>query len=64
MFNDYLAQTEIQQHERELAETLEHRRVAAERDAMQFGGDRLALIAHLARAARTTRVAPARPISC
>lgn len=64
MFNDYIAQVETQQHERELTETLERRRVAAERDAMQFDGDRLALIAHLARAARNTRAVAARPVSC
>jgi hypothetical protein len=64
MITDYTAQVDTQQRERELAVTLERRRVAAERAAMQFDGDRLALIAHLARAARTTRVAAARPVSC
>ena len=64
MITDYIAQVDIHQHERELVETLERRRVAAERAAQRFDGDRLALIAHLARTARATRVVAARPVSC
>ncbi|MEV7395857.1 hypothetical protein [Aeromicrobium sp. NPDC092404] len=64
MITEYLAQVDHQQHERELAETLERRRVAAERlVAEQFNGDRLALMAHLARTRRAT-LAVARPVSC
>ena len=64
MITDYIAQVDNQQHERELVETLERRRVAADRVARRFDGDRLAVIAHLARTARATRVATARPVSC
>lgn len=64
MYNDYVAQTENQQRERELTRTVERRRMVAERAAMRFDGDRLALIAHLARAARLTHADPARPVSC
>ena len=64
MITDYIAQVDNQQHERELVETLERRRVAAERAARSFNGDRLAVIAHLARTARATRGVTARPVSC
>ncbi|WP_332663286.1 hypothetical protein [Aeromicrobium sp.] len=65
MITDYIAQVDNQQHERELVERLERRRAAAERVAAErFNGDRLALIAHLARTARATRVVAARPVSC
>ena len=64
MITDYIAQVDNQQHERELVETLERRRVAAERAARSFNGDRLAVIAHLARTARATRGVAARPVSC
>jgi hypothetical protein len=65
MITEYIAQVDSQQHERELVETLERRRVAAERVAAQrFNGDRLALMAHLARTARATRTVAARPVSC
>lgn len=65
MITDYIAQVDNQQHERELVETLERRRAAAERVAAErFNGDRLALIAHLARTARATRAVAARPVSC
>lgn len=65
MITDYIAQVDNQQHERELVETLERRRAAAERVAAErFHGDRLALIAHLARTARATRAVSARPVSC
>lgn len=55
MINDYIAQVDHQQHERELAVRLEHRRIAAERAVQEHGGERLALIAYLARQARVTR---------
>ncbi len=65
MITDYIAQVDIQQHEAELVETLERRRVVAERvAARRFNGDRLAMIAHLARQARATRAVAARPVSC
>jgi hypothetical protein len=65
MITDYIAQVDNQQHERELVETLERRRVVAERvTADRFNGDRLALMAHLARTARATRAVAARPVSC
>ena len=65
MITDYIAQVDNQQHERELVQTLERRRAAAERVAAErFNGDRLALIAHLARTARATRAVSARPVSC
>ena len=64
MITDYIAQVDNQQHERELVETLERRRVAAERVARLYNGDRLAVIAHLARSARATRGVAARPVSC
>ena len=65
MITEFIAQVDSQQHERELVETLERRRVAAERVAAQrFNGDRLALMAHLARTARATRAVAARPVSC
>ena len=64
MNTDYMTQVEHRRHEAELAETLERRRVAAERDAMRFDGDRLALMAHVARAARATRVVTPEPVSC
>lgn len=65
MITDFIAQVDNQQHERELVQTLERRRAAAERAAAErFNGDRLALIAHLARTARATRAVSARPVSC
>ena len=64
MITDYIAQVDNQQHERELVETLERRRVAAERVARRFDGDRLAVIAHLARTARATRAVASRPVAC
>lgn len=64
MINDYIAQIDNQQHEAELVNTLERRRVAAERDSMRFDGDRLALIAHLARTSRATRAVAVRPVTC
>lgn len=64
MLTEYIAQVENQQHERTLVETIERRRVAAQRAADRFDGERLALIAHLARATRATRAVAARPVSC
>lgn len=54
MINDYLAQVEQEQHERELSQRLERRRIAAERAVQEHGGERLAFIAYLARQARAT----------
>ena len=64
MITDFIAQVDNQQHERELVETLERRRVAAERAARRFNGDRLAVVAHMARTARATRAVAARPAAC
>jgi len=61
MINDFIAQSESQQHERELTQRLEQRRIAAERAVQQHGGERLALIAHLAREARKPRGVTVRP---
>jgi len=64
MYTDYIAQSESRQHERELVERLEHRRIAAERAVQEHGGERLALLAHWARearAARKSRSGSARP---
>ena len=56
MITEYIAQQEIQNRERELVAKVERRRVAAERVATErFNGDRLALMAHIARQARATR---------
>ncbi len=56
MITEYIAQQEIHNRERELAIKVERRRVAAERVvAEKFNGDRLALMAHIARQARATR---------
>jgi hypothetical protein len=64
MTTDYIAHTEYHYHEAELVEQVERRRIAAERAVKRFDGDRLALIAHLARTARATRAVAARPASC
>lgn len=61
MINEFTSQVETQQAERELTQRLERRRVAAERAVQEHGGERLALIAHLARQARATRHVAARP---
>lgn len=69
MYTDYTAQSIAQHEERELVARLERRRVAAERAVEQHGGERLALIAHLARESRrrdARRDAPstaARPVA-
>ncbi|MDR7086515.1 hypothetical protein J2X11_001354 [Aeromicrobium panaciterrae] len=56
MITEYIAQQEIHNRERELVTKVERRRVAAERAAAKnFNGDRLALMAHIARQARATR---------
>ena len=57
MFTEFTAQSQVQQQERELTRTLERRRVAAERAIQQHGGERLALIAALARESRRAREA-------
>ena len=65
MITDYIAQVDNQQRERQLVESIERRRVAAERvTAQRFDGDRLALMAHLARTARATRAVATRPVAC
>lgn len=64
MYTDFTAQVTIQQQERELTERLEHRRAAAQRMVEQNGGERLAVMARLARQARATRPATARPAGC
>jgi len=65
MITEFIAQVDIQQHERELTRSLERRRAVAERvAARRFDGDRLAMIAYLARQARATRAVAARPVSC
>lgn len=52
MYTEFTAQSIAQHEERELVRTLERRRLAAERAVNQHGGERLALIAHLAREGR------------
>jgi len=64
MITDYTAQVQFHQHEAELVQKVERRRIAAARATERFDGDRLALIAHLARTARATRAVAARPIAC
>ena len=54
MITEFIAQSEHQQHERELTQRLERRRVAAERAVQDHGGERLAVIAFLARTSRAT----------
>lgn len=58
MYTDFNALSDYQQHERELTERLERRRVAAERATAKLPGGRLELIARLARASRERRNAP------
>lgn len=55
MYTDFNAMSDYQQHERELAERLERRRVAAERATAKLRGGRLELIARLARESRRPR---------
>jgi hypothetical protein len=55
MYTDYIAQSDHQQHEHELAQRLERRRVAAERAVADLPGGRLELIARFAREARIKR---------
>ncbi len=52
MFTEFTTQPQVEQQERELALRLERRRIAAERAVQEHGGERLAVIAHLARQAR------------
>ena len=54
MITDFTAQSIAHQQENELVRTLERRRLAAERAVNEHGGERLALIAHLARQSRRT----------
>ncbi len=61
MINEFTSQIETHQAERELTRRLERRRIAAERAVQEHGGERLALIAHLARQARATRQLASRP---
>lgn len=55
MYTDFIAQSESQLHESDLNRRLERRRVTAERAVAAHGGERLALMAALARQARQTR---------
>jgi hypothetical protein len=55
MITEFTAQSIVHQQEHELVRTLERRRLAAERAVNEHGGDRLALIAHLARESRKAR---------
>ncbi len=65
MITDFIAQQESQHREYEVVQTAERRRVAAERAAAEhFNGDRLALMAHIARQVRATRAIAAKPIGC
>lgn len=64
LITDYTATTEYHQHETELAERVERRRVTAERAVERFGGERLALIAYLARSGRATRAVATGPAAC
>lgn len=61
MLTEFTAQTQVHHHEQELTERLERRRVAAERAVAEHGGERLALIAFLARQARAPRRTASRP---
>ena len=61
MYTEFAAQVEAQQHERELTERLERRRVEAERAVQEHGGERLAVIAFLARQTRAGRGVAGRP---
>lgn len=65
MITTYYAEHEIHNHERELTENAERRRVAAQGALTAFKGDRLAFAAALARAARSAnRPKVARPAGC
>ena len=55
MYTDFIAQSDFQQHEHELANRLEQRRQAAERAVAELPGGRLELIARFAREARAKR---------
>jgi hypothetical protein len=55
MLTEFTILSDSHHQQRELAIALERRRVAAERAVAAHGGDRLALIAHLARQARLAR---------
>jgi hypothetical protein len=61
MINDYIAQVESHQNERELSARLERRRIAAERAVQNHGGSHLAVIAYLARQARAGHTGTAHP---
>ncbi|MET0928332.1 MAG: hypothetical protein ABWX74_02390 [Aeromicrobium sp.] len=60
MYTEFTAQSVYHQQERELAERLERRRIAAERATAQLPGGRLELMARLARQARATRAVAGR----
>ena len=64
MITDYIAQVDYQQHERELTDRIERRRLAGERAAARFEGGRLELLARMARTARATRGATTRTVAC
>jgi hypothetical protein len=55
MITELTAQSIAHQQEHDLVRTLERRRLAAERAVNEHGGERLALIAHLARQSRRMR---------
>lgn len=55
MYTDFYAMSDYHQHERELAERLERRRLVAERVTAKLPGGRLELIARLARESRKRR---------
>jgi hypothetical protein len=61
MIDEFSAQIQSQQYERELTERLERRRIAAERSVQEHGGSRLAVIAYLARQARVGRSGSVHP---
>jgi hypothetical protein len=60
MITEFTAQSIVHQQEHELVRTLERRRLAAERAVNEHGGERLALIAHLARESREVGAQAAR----
>ncbi|WP_456696404.1 hypothetical protein [Aeromicrobium sp. P5_D10] len=64
MINEFAIQIEIQQHDRELTERIEQRRIATERAAEERGVSRLAVMARRARLARVSRSAAGTPLSC
>ncbi len=64
MNTDFNAMIDYHQRERELVQRAERRRATADLVAEEFGGERLALVAHWARASRAARLATAQPTAC